>query len=264
MTDDWAQYMGPLLDFVSASFKSSSIGLACDFAPEIKQVRSAVFPSPKVMGEILAEGISDAMLFLHHPATWDIRLSPPFSQMERRLVEQFKERRISIYALHAPLDNFGEYSTTVTLAKALGIKPSKAFAPYNGGLCGVFGETEHRDAAGLGRAFEKAVGHRTSLYSYGSPEIKGGRVALVAGGGNQVEVLEEIAAEGLNTFVSGVTLANDYSRRAHEFARQKGITILGGSHYSTEAFACRAICAYFEGLGLPAKFVADEPVLEDL
>jgi hypothetical protein len=57
---------------------------------------------------------------------------------------------------------------------------------------------------------------------------------------------------------------NDYSRRAHDYARQHGINILGGTHYSTEAFACRTICSYFEQLGLGCEFIEGEPGMADL
>ena len=68
----------------------------------------------------------------------------------------------------------------------------------------------------------------------------------------------------MNVFVSGITVKNDYSKAAHEFAQAHKINILGGTHYSTEKFACIAMMDYFKKLGLPAKFIADEPVVEYL
>jgi len=109
------------------------------FATEINKVYTAVFPSREVMQRILDDGTQDAMLFVHHPSIWDIRKAPEtFQQMDRELLQQFKDKRISIYNLHVPLDSFSEYSTSVTLAKALEIKIEKPFAPYFGALCGVF------------------------------------------------------------------------------------------------------------------------------
>ena len=79
-----------------------------------------------------------------------------------------------------------------------------------------------------------------------------------------VEFLEAIAQEGVNTFVTGITAKNSHSQKAHEFAESHGINILGGTHYSTEQFACIAMCDYFNKLGLPAQFIKDKPVMEDL
>lgn len=108
------------------------------------------------------------------------------------------------------------------------------------------------------------MGHEVSLYKYGEDQIKNGTVAIIAGGGNDVDMLEEIAGAGVNTFVTGITAKNDYSKKAHEFAEQNGINILGGTHYSTETFACIAMCDYFRKLGLPSEFIGDEPVMEDM
>jgi putative NIF3 family GTP cyclohydrolase 1 type 2 len=57
---------------------------------------------------------------------------------------------------------------------------------------------------------------------------------------------------------------NDRSRAAHDIARENKINILGGSHYSTEKFACMAMCGYFRKQGLPSEFIEDTPVMEDL
>ena len=184
--------------------------------------------------------------------------------MDRELLEHFKSRRISIYNLHVPLDDYGQYSTSATLAKALGIQPERAFAPYFGSLSGVFGKTKSSTFQDLRKVFAQAVGHRVSLYPYGDKKIKNGIVALIAGGGNSVDMLEGIAQEGVNTFVTGITAKNDHSRKSHDFAEANRINILGGTHYSTEAFACTAMCDYFKKLGLPAKFMKDKPVMEDL
>jgi len=265
MSDEWVQYMNSVADFISENFKKRSMGLVCDFATEIKKVYTAVFPSREVMQKILENEIKDAMLFVHHPSIWDIRKAPEvFQQMDRKLLQEFRDRRISIYNLHVPLDNYGEYSTSVTLAKALNIKPEKPFASYFGSLCGVFGKINLTTVQDLRKKFQNAVGHKVSLYNYGDNEIKDRTVAIIAGGGNDVNMLEEIAKAGVNTFVTGITAKNDHSKKAHEFAKKHRINILGGTHYSTERFACISMVDYFKKFGLPAEFIEDKPVMEDI
>lgn len=257
--------MRSVADFLSENFKRRRMGLVCDFTPIITKVYPAVFPSEKVMRAVLDDGAQEAMLFVHHPAVWDIRRAPNvFQPMNRDLLGQFRDRRISIYCLHVPLDNFGEYSTSVTLARALGIEPKDPFGPYLGAMCGVFGETKLATVNDLREIFQNAVGHRVSLYNYGDIKIKNGIVAIVAGGGNDIDILQEITRAGVNTFVTGITVKNDHSQEAHNFAEKHGINILGGTHYSTEQFACRAMVDYFKALGLPSIFIEDAPVMEDL
>ncbi len=264
MSDDWAQYMNSVANFLTENFKKRSMGLVCDFAIEINKVYTAVFPSKKIMQKILDDGIQDAMLFVHHPSIWDIRKTPEvFYQMDKKLLQQFKDKRISIYNLHVPLDNFGNHSTSVTLAKALGIKPEKAFAPYFGALCGVFGKTNCATVQDLKNIFQEIVNHEVSLYNYGNNEINEKMVAVVAGGGLD-ETIEEVAQNKINVLVTGITAKNDHSKKSHEFAKKHKINILGGTHYSTERFACISMVDYFKKMELPSEFIEDEPVMEDM
>ena len=116
----------------------------------------------------------------------------------------------------------------------------------------------------LRKKFEKTVGHNVVLYNYGLNNIKNGKVAVVAGGGNSVDILSDIAKEGVNTFVTGITLKNKHSEDAHKYAEKHKINLIGGTHYSTEAFACIAMCNYFKKLELSAEFIEDKPVIEDM
>lgn len=264
-TDDWAQYMTPIADFLTENFKQRSMGLVCDFAEEVKHVYTATFPSNLVMQKILDTGIENAMLFTHHPSIWDIRKDPDvFQLMDRMLLEKFKARKISIYNLHVPLDDFGPYSTSVTFAESLGLEVEKPFGKYYGALAGVFAKTQLITTKELREVFAQAVGHEVSLYQYGDVRIKDGRVALVAGGGNDLSLTPDIAKEGINTFLVGISAKSEYSKPAHDFLRQNKINLLGGTHESTEKFACIAMCNYFKKLGLPAEHIEDVPLMEDL
>ncbi|MBN1410968.1 MAG: Nif3-like dinuclear metal center hexameric protein [Spirochaetales bacterium] len=264
MSDDWAAHMEEVSEFLCPNYKSRSMGLVCDFAGEIDSVFTAVFPSKHVLQVILNSGVRDALLFVHHAAEWDIRnTSGVWLQMDPDLLRQLKSRRISVYNLHVPLDNFGNYSTSVSLAKALEIKPQKAFAPYFGALCGVLGHTRYRTIQELQKHFSKTVGHDTRLYDYGDDVIIDGTVAVVAGGG-LMETIEEVVQKKANVFVTGISTKSEYSQKAHQIAEQNRINILGGTHYSTEKFACISMCQYFRELGLPVEFIEGEPVLEDM
>ena len=265
LTDDWARYMQEVEDFLSDNFKQRSMGLVCDNTEKIERVYTAVFPTREVMQFILDQKVGDALLFVHHPSIWDITKAPKvFQQMPRDLLKQFRKKRISIYNLHVPLDNFGEYSTSKTLADALGIKVEKPFAPYFGALAGVVGKTDCKTVDELKSRFEKAVGHEVSLYAYGSSKIKNQLVAVVAGGGNSVDILKELIQNKVNTFVTGISALNEHSKPAHDYAKQNKINLLGGAHYSTERFACQAMCKYFEKLGLKCEFIPGKPGLEDM
>ncbi|NLU26768.1 MAG: hypothetical protein GXX00_06415 [Hungateiclostridium thermocellum] len=261
--DSWAEYMEPVYEFLSENFKARSMGLVCDFAEEITKVYSAVFPTDKILQQIIDSGTTDAMLFVHHPSIWDIRTTPAFKQMNPALVKKLQERRISIYNLHVPLDNYSEYSTSKTLADALDIEIVKPFVPYRGGFAGVIGKTKCKTVEELNDVFSKTVGHKTKVYLYGD-RIIDGNVGIVAGGGNVIETVNELIDNNIKVLITGITVNNDVSSEVHRCEKANGINVLGGTHYSTEKFACIKMCSYFEKLGLKSEFMHGEPVFEDM
>ena len=265
MVDDWSKQTESIKEYLTEQYKQRSIGLMCDFTNEINHVYTAVFLSKEVMEKILKNPQENSMLFVHHPANWDLKQAPNvFEQIDPELVKQFKQKNISIYNLHGPLDNYGDYSTSANLAKMLSIEIEKPFAPYLGTLCGVFGKTDLRTVQELKERFESVVNHKVSLYNYGDEVIKDGKVAVIGGGGNSLDLTKWIAEEGINTFVTGITVKNQRAEEAHNYLQQNKINLLGGTHYSTEKFACISMLNYFKNLGLTAEFVEESPGMEDL
>lgn len=265
LSDDWSKETSDISEFICDQYKKRFMGLVCDNTQTINKVYTAVFPSIKVMQSVLDKHETDIMLFVHHPAIWDIRKTPQvFQSMDKNLLKQFKDKRISIYNLHGPLDNFSDYSTSVSLANKLGLKIDKKITPYRGAMAGVIGTTEFKNITELKTKFESIIGHQVSFYKNNGDEIKNQKVAVVAGGGNDLEILKEVFDEGVNTFVTGISAKNNHSKSAHDFAKKNKINILGGTHYSTEKFACINMCQYFQKLNLSSEFIDDNPVLEDL
>ena len=175
-----------------------------------------------------------------------------------------RERNISVFNFHYPLDNFSEYSTSKTLADALGVTIKEQFAEVDGAVCGIIGTTACKDIHELNTKYSQVVGHQTKLYQYGSEKIVNNTVGICAGGGNDVDVVNELIAKGINVLITGLSTDNKYSSEAHKLEREHSINLLGGTHYSSEKFACIEVCKYFNKLGLEAEFVSDIPCLDDL
>lgn len=252
--------------FVCENFKNRSMGLLCDFTEEVNKVYTAVFPSDKVLANILDDNVTDAMLFLHHPLVWDLSKDPmiAFYQINIELLKKLKERRISLFNFHLPLDNYSDYATSKSLADELGIVIERPFAEYGGAMSGIIGTTDCKDVYELVAKLEKVVGHRARLYQYGQSDIINNRIGVVAGGGNDEGVVNELIANGINVLISGLSVNNSYSATAHQLQKEHKINLIGATHYSSEKYACIAICKYFNRMGLQAEFVHDVPCFEDL
>ncbi|MFX1325186.1 MAG: Nif3-like dinuclear metal center hexameric protein [Promethearchaeota archaeon] len=260
--DDWKEM--DYNEYISGNFKSRYMGLLLDNSPNIDSVYTAVFPSDKVLNKIISLGKENILLVTHHPMIWDIRKPSVFLNITKSLLPILKQKKISIYSIHVPLDRNGPCSTGTNLAKAIDIEIEGEFYEYFGAKVGVYGKTELKTPEELAERLSSVVGHKTKLWKYGSDEIVNQRVAVVGGGGNNIEGIEEIIELGINTYVTGVIALNDFTKKTHEYEKEKRINVIGGTHYSTEKFACVALCNYFTNIGLECEFIKDNPVLEDI
>jgi putative NIF3 family GTP cyclohydrolase 1 type 2 len=263
--DEWSAF--DLEDYVTESFKETRKGLVLNNTKEIQKVYTAVFPSEHVLDYILATNAKNLLLFTHHPMIWDTSTAGyPFRNIPKKYLEELRDREISYYAIHVPLDRNGPYSTTVSLARAFEVDHEKEFFDYFGVQVGVIGKTKHKSFSELSDFVEKKVGHQVKRWTYGSPRIVNQKVALVAGGGNYTEIVEELAETDIRTYITGVTRkTSDYepSLRFHDICKEHEINVIAATHYSTEKWACKAVLKFFESLGVAAEFVEDSPAFTD-
>ena len=190
------------------------------------------------------------LLFTHHPLPQRKASDYKSSEIPRPLLFKMNKHKISLFSYHIPLDRNGVYSPGNNLAKAMNMTTYEEFYFQN--------EVKER--------LEMAIGHRSKLYSYGEPTLKSGRVAIMAGGASNPDIYEYLADKGINTFITGVTNPEkaEWVIKIHEKAKQYGINLIGGTHCSTEKFACMAMVDFFEKMGLEAEFIDEEPDLYDL
>ena len=251
----------------TTSYKTSYMGLVLDNNEKTKNVFTAVFASPTVFEELSKRRIEDAVLFTHHPMAWDITKDSIFEEISEENLQFLKEHRISLYNLHTPLDRVSDYSTSVNLARAFDGNILDAFFDYHGCKIAVIAQVPYKLLSNLETRFNEAIGHESKLYRYGSDLIDNALVAFCAGGGNEPVVHDILSERGINTLVTGITtFGQGYAPQeiAHEKAKKHKINILGGTHYSTEKFACIKMIEYFNRLGLPCEFINDVPCLADM
>ena len=260
--DDWSDM--DFNEYISDNFKKRYMGVLLDNSNKIKQVFTAVFPSDLILNKILELNSRNSMLFTHHPMVWDLTKKRVFQDINADLLPKLKTTEISIYTLHVPLDKNGEYSTTVNLARKLEIDIEGEFYNYHGVKVGIYGQTKATTPEELNLKLTNTVGHKTKLWKYGSDQIESQRVALIAGGGNEIDIIQEVIELEINTYITGVVAINDYSKNTHKFEKENRINLIGGTHYSTEKFACIALCEYFERLGLNCEFIEGQPCMADL
>lgn len=263
--EEWGRFN--LGDFVTESFKATRKGLVLDFTSEVERVYTAVFPSEVVLDQIFKSDVTDALLFTHHPMIWETPVKKsPFRNIPIKYVEEMKERRISYYVIHLPLDRVGPYSTGMSMARAFGIEPVGEFAEFNNMMVGVIGKTECETIDELTAKVKDVVGHEVKLWKYGSQEIPDQKVATVGGGGNYPQIAEELGELGIQTYITGVTMkvpSYEPSLIFHDICQKNEINVIAATHYSTEKLACISILKFFDEIGIESEFVEDKPSVGD-
>ena len=264
--DDWS--FVEFNEFINPDFKDRYIGAMLDNTTEIKKVYTSTFPDTEILDNILNRDENNILLLCHHAMGYDPTLEGfPFCSIPVGYLKKLKERRISFYVMHIPLDSNGTYSTSVNLAKELQLQITGEFCEYLGCKVGVICETDFTKLGDLALHVENTIGHPVKVRQYGDNIIEGNIVGVAAGGGCIDFVAEELAALGINTFLTGCTRpmpSFEPNMEFHRIAKENEINLVGATHYSTEKFACIAMVKYFEGLGVEAEFIEGTPCMEDL
>ena len=243
----------------------STMGLQFDNTDVVNKVYTATFVSDEVMDQIEARGDTHCLLFTHHPVPQKKDLtqdSPPPSQ---QLVERLRKNHISVFNYHIPLDRVSPWSPGTNLAKAMGLTPYQEFYEQNQVRMGLLCHTPYETQTQFAEAAEKVLGHGVKLYRYGEEQLPGGKIALMGGGASNSAVYAWLREQGINLFFTGMSSPSiPWCAKNHQEAEAAGVSILGGTHYSTEKFAVMEMVKFFEGLGLESEFLPETPNFEEL
>lgn len=267
-TDDWG-FMNFDNEFITPEFRTEYMGLVLDNTEIIKKVYTVTFPDKALLKKIFDRNESDILLFSHHAMGYENLLDGfPFYDIPVEYLKELKKRRISFYMLHSPLDQYGKFSTSVSLVRALGLEIIEPFCQYDKNTkVGVICKSPLEQIREIQKLMEKTVGHKCRLYAYGADTLKDSLVAVAAGGGSYPFAATEVAERGINCYITGFTRPLPYfepTMEFHKISREHSINVIGGTHYSTEKFACIAMVDYFKSCDLPAEFLPGTWYLEDL
>jgi putative NIF3 family GTP cyclohydrolase 1 type 2 len=266
--DDWAAILEEVYpepywrEYVVPGWEGRWNGLSVQGGDEVERVVTCVFPSDRIVGE-LEPG---TFVFTEHPL--DFADEPGFMPLARATFEAMRERGISLYNAHAPLDMHPEVSPSRLCANGVGLRELEEYFPICKGIPG--------GAAVVGDSRLSVDGLADALRSYLGPEIKvhvltrtrseAGRVAMVAGGGADVDILEASLERGCQTYVTGNAATNCVVASVQEAVRafrrradEAGVTLIDAMHYGMEKPPQLAMVDWFRARGVDAEFVPDGP-----
>jgi putative NIF3 family GTP cyclohydrolase 1 type 2 len=266
--DDWSEafaavYPDPYWrEYVVPSWEGRWNGLSVRGAETIQRAATCVFPSDRVVASLAPA----TFLFSEHPL--DFADEPGFLPLSLETYETMRENGISFYNAHAPLDMHPEVSPSRLCAEGVGLEGLEEYFQICKGISGgaaVIGQSR-LTVDGLADALRAYLGSEIKVHVLTRARGEAGRVAMVAGGGAMVEILEASLERGCQTYVTGNAATNcrldwvqEQVRAFRERADAEGVTLVDAMHYGMEKPPQLAMVSWFEAHGLDAEFVPDGP-----
>jgi putative NIF3 family GTP cyclohydrolase 1 type 2 len=266
--DDWAAAFEAVYDepywreYVEPGYEGKWNGLIVRGEGEVERVVTCVFPSDRIVA-VLEPG---TLLFSEHPL--DFADEPGFLPLSRESFETLKGRTCGFFHAHAPLDMHPEVSPSRLCAEGVGLEGLEEYYPIADGIPGgaaIMGDTA-LSIEGLAEAFRVFLGPEIKVHVITRPRYEAGRVAVVAGGGADVDILQASIDRGCHTYVTGNAATNcriDWVqakvRAFRELAEQADVALIDAMHYGMEKPPQLEMVSWFRRLGLPAEFVPDGP-----
>jgi putative NIF3 family GTP cyclohydrolase 1 type 2 len=266
--DDWSGIFADVYsepywrEFAEPAYEGRWNGLMVRGGDDVAAAATCVFP-----GDAVVEGLAPGtFLFSEHPL--DFADEPGFEPLARGTFALMRERGISFYNAHAPLDQHPEIAPSLLCARAVGLEHLEDYFPIDAALpegAAVIGDS-WLSLEALAEAFRSYLGPEIRVHVITRPRPEAGRVAVVAGGGAQEEILRASLDRGCQTYVTGNAATNcrvpsvqEELRRFRRLAEANDVALVDATHYGMEKPPQLAMVKWFRVRGLEAEFIPNGP-----
>ena len=196
---------------------------------DVRKIAFAVDAGLEVFKKVANENAQ--LLFVHHGLFW--ANTPPIIESMYERINYLIEQKLSLYAVHLPLDRHHETGHNMIMAKKLELKHIEPFGLYNGIKIGCKGHFSR--PVDIDYVIDRLNLNRSSIRVLTFKQEPISKVAIVSGGAAK-EVYEAID-EDIDLYITGEA---DHS--VYHACQEAGITVLFAGHYATETFGIKALC----------------------
>lgn len=226
-------------------FPGAMNGLQAENDGTVTRIGAAVDGGLETFAKARDAGVD--FLLVHHGMFWDA--PKPLVGPIREKVKLLLDANIALYSAHLPLDAHPEIGNNALLVRELAMEPARTFYEFEGRKLGAIARHAGTRAS-LRAKLEKLFPRGVTALEFGSSQPS--EVAVITGGGYGVG--GELAAEGVDTFVTGELKQHWFNR-----AQEERLNVYACGHYATETFGVRALAAELSAkFGLPWEFLATD------
>jgi len=238
---DWKSFFEP-------EFCQRFNGLMINGQKPIQKVVCVTFLNDEVVTKILQEHEEGIMIFAHHPIQMECgdprgEKGKGFLPVNPELLKQMKDKGVSVYTCHAPLDAGSKsgLGTGEALVKRLGATVLSQYDPYGHGfaarVCELPNETTTDQLAEQLRALFNLP--YVDIQGVKNRTIK--KIVILPGGGGSCDDIKGAEEQGVDCIVTGEVTAkidNERGQREQkaldEYYPNAKISAIGLSHAGSE------------------------------
>ncbi|MCL6600686.1 MAG: Nif3-like dinuclear metal center hexameric protein [Alicyclobacillus macrosporangiidus] len=232
-------------EFFEEKFCGLFNGLMIKGNDHVSSVFLAVFPTEQVLCQFIETGQPGDLLFMHHPLHMECgdprgQWGRGFVPIDPKLLHAIKERRLSVYTCHLPMDYNERIGTTAAMCEALGAKRIGNFYSDEHGSVGAICEIPETSTDQLCDRL-KEIFQIPYVDFEGKHHDRIRTVAVVAGCGDVVDRMKEAESKGAQAYITGEIhchIDNDYGRTRFEmmmeYVRTTSMSLIGVSHAASE------------------------------
>lgn len=246
----------------SEKYLSNSTGLMQVNGNQASRVYCAVFPSKDVFDYLSMENAADAVLFVKHAMEWE-ESGSGFVPLTEEQLKLLKDRKISPYSAHAPVDNNRTFAPSMGFARQIGDPIIDELAENGRNYGWVLEVAEGTTYDELHQRLLRITGLNSVQRHHHHDSV--GRIAVTAGGGDYIPALEQALDKGCDTYVTGILFfrGSDYAREHNpifvEKLKESGLNGFGASHYLSEAEGIRTFASVLRDiLPIPVIFIEEK------
>ncbi|WP_028973915.1 Nif3-like dinuclear metal center hexameric protein [Spirochaeta cellobiosiphila] len=256
VTNENKEYINPdFLDKKTALFSRNS--------ESIDKVYTVVFITEEIVNAISKE--SNCLIITHHHFDY-FEDERGLQAISSDYLERLRQSNNSIYVAHAPLDTHKKYGTSISLANLCKIEAVEYFYDYFGAPTALIGTIKKQSFDHFSSLVQSKI-ERPFLTKVQHKEyVK--KIAVVAGGGDDPEILQTAFDKGCDTFLTGTVEHRwdsppfqDANKRFHELNKALKLNLIGGTHFGTERPAMIKFTEFIKNLGLDCDYCEDYSLL---
>ncbi|MBP1996885.1 Nif3-like dinuclear metal center hexameric protein [Paenibacillus eucommiae] len=235
---DWKSYF-------EKDFTTRFNGLMLKGTDHVQSVHLAVFPTEEVLETFTNESQPGDLLFMHHPLHMECgdpkgNWGRGFLPIRKDLLDKIKDKGLSVYTCHAPLDYNKQISTSLAIAEQLGAKVLEEFVPFANGYAGLICEMNTTTTSEI-------IDSLQSIFDIPYVDFEGKendrieKIAIVAGSGDEVTDMKIAEAKNVQAYITGEIhchIDNEKGRRKFQtmmdYVPNTKMSLIGVSHASSE------------------------------